>query len=68
MTSKGVEALIQKDAATYADYFNAIRGAKMASAKKLVTDPFSDNNLITVQALGVVQRWRLPLVYNLRLL
>lgn len=26
MTSKGVEALIQKDAATYADYFNAIRG------------------------------------------
>lgn len=25
----------------------------MASAKKLVTDPFSDNNPITVQALGV---------------
>ena len=26
MTSKGVEALIQKDAATYNDYFNSIRG------------------------------------------
>ena len=54
ITSKGVEALIKKDAATYADYFfNKLKELKMASAKKLVTDPFSDNNPITVQALGV---------------
>ena len=54
MTSKGVQALIQRDAAAYANYFNKIRGVKDGIRfKKLVTDPFSDNNPIGSSTRGL---------------
>ena len=53
MTSKGVEALIQKDAATYNDYFNSIVGLKWQQLKNLL--PILSQTTTRLQ----FKRWRL---------